>query len=73
MAKKNKNTSEVVGFLGVGLDGKDELHRITRSNHFLLVGGCATELTEHPASRHGSSPGGRSVNRAAFSLRCPVR
>jgi len=30
---------QVVGFLGVGLDNKDDEHRITRSEHFYLVGG----------------------------------
>jgi hypothetical protein len=31
----------VLGFLGVGLDSKDEHQRITRNEHFLLVGGSA--------------------------------
>lgn len=30
---------QVVGFLGVGLDQKDETRRVTESEHFLLVGG----------------------------------
>jgi hypothetical protein len=30
---------EVVGFLGIGLDGKDEHRRITQSETFLIVGG----------------------------------
>jgi hypothetical protein len=30
---------QVVGFLGVGLDNKDGHQRLTRSEHFLLVGG----------------------------------
>jgi hypothetical protein len=30
---------ELVGFLGIGLDSKDDHHRITRSEHFYLVGG----------------------------------
>ena len=29
------------GFLGVGLDRKDETKRVTESEHFLLVGGSA--------------------------------
>ena len=29
----------VLGFLGVGLDNKDGHQRLTRSKHFLLVGG----------------------------------
>jgi hypothetical protein len=36
--KSKKNERQVVGFLGVGLDGDGE-HRITRTEHFLLVGG----------------------------------
>jgi hypothetical protein len=38
---KNKDRDEkrVVGFVGVGLDNTDEHKRITRSEHFLLVGG----------------------------------
>lgn len=41
MAKKKKERKEreVVGFLGVGLDNKDGHDRLTRSEHFLLVGG----------------------------------
>jgi hypothetical protein len=44
--KKQRNKNEVVGFLGVGLDNKDEHQRITQSEHFLLVGGSA-ETHEH--------------------------
>jgi hypothetical protein len=32
----------VLGFLGVGLDNKDGHKRLTRSEHFLLVGGSQT-------------------------------
>jgi hypothetical protein len=32
---------QVVGFLGVGLDNDDNHQRLTRSEHFLLVGGSA--------------------------------
>ena len=40
MAKKQDSKDErIVGFLGVGLDNADEHKRITRSEHFLLVGG----------------------------------
>jgi hypothetical protein len=34
-----QNDRRVLGFLGVGLDNKDEHKRITRSENFLLVGG----------------------------------
>jgi hypothetical protein len=43
VAKKKKRASrtEVVGFLGVGLDGADGHHRVTQSEHFLLLGGSS--------------------------------
>ena len=31
--------TELVGFLGLGLDGKDGHARVTRSEHFFLLGG----------------------------------
>jgi hypothetical protein len=37
--KPKKDTRQVVGFVGVGLDNKDGEHRITKSEHFLLFGG----------------------------------
>ncbi len=41
--KPNKNADppevELVGFLGVGLDGQDEHKRVTSSEHFVLLGG----------------------------------
>lgn len=40
MAKKKKQEqSQVIGFVGVGLDNQDGHDRITESEHFLLVGG----------------------------------
>jgi hypothetical protein len=36
---RKRTEPEVIGFLGVGLDNKDGHHRVTRSEHFLLVGG----------------------------------
>jgi hypothetical protein len=33
--------TELVGFLGVGLDNKDGHQRLTRTQHFFLVGGSA--------------------------------
>jgi hypothetical protein len=42
MAKKSKKAeSQVVGFLGVGLDNEDGHKRVTRGEEFLLVGGSA--------------------------------
>ncbi len=37
--KKKRNSPEVLGFLGVGLDNDDGHKRLTRSESFLLVGG----------------------------------
>jgi hypothetical protein len=39
--KRNDDEKRVVGFLGVGLDNKDGHKRVTRSEHFFLVGGSA--------------------------------
>ncbi|MBY0526229.1 MAG: hypothetical protein K2R98_22745 [Gemmataceae bacterium] len=42
MSGKRKRTQpEVVGFLGVGLDNKDDHQRLTRSENFVIVGGSA--------------------------------
>jgi len=37
--KKKKDESELVGFFGVGFDNEDDHQRITRADHFVLVGG----------------------------------
>jgi hypothetical protein len=37
--KINKDKPQVVGFLGVGLDAEEGQQRLTRSDHFVLVGG----------------------------------
>lgn len=37
--KRKRSKPEVVGFLGVGLDNKDGHQRLTKNEHFLLVGG----------------------------------
>jgi hypothetical protein len=36
---QERGERRVVGFLGVGLDNKDGHQRLTKSEHFLLVGG----------------------------------
>ena len=36
--ESKENERQVVGFLGVGLDNDGE-HRVTRTNHFFLIGG----------------------------------
>jgi hypothetical protein len=36
---KRKDTPEVIGFVGVGLDNDDGHHRLTRGANFVLVGG----------------------------------
>ena len=38
MAKKSSKKPQVVGFVGVGLDGDGE-QRVTRSEHFFILGG----------------------------------
>jgi hypothetical protein len=43
---RKSDKSEVVGFIGVGLDNEDGHQRMTRSEHFLLVGG-SEETHEH--------------------------
>jgi len=49
-----KTKAEVVGFLGVGLDG-DGHRRVTEVEHFLLVGGSADthEQMQETAVRFG--------------------
>jgi hypothetical protein len=37
--KQKRDKAELVGFLGVGLDNTDEHARITRTDHFVIVGG----------------------------------
>jgi len=37
--KRKRDEPEVVGFVGVGLDNQDGHQRLTRSEHFFLVGG----------------------------------
>ena len=37
MPNKKKEQPEVVGFLGVGFDNKDEHKRITRNKSFILA------------------------------------
>ena len=39
--KQDAGKPEVLGFLGVGLDAKDDHERLTRSEHFVIVGGSA--------------------------------
>ncbi|HKB37850.1 MAG TPA: hypothetical protein VKD72_15490 [Gemmataceae bacterium] len=42
MAKKAKPEEvQVLGFIGVGLDGQDGHRRVTSNENFLLVGGSA--------------------------------
>ncbi len=39
--KQGTDGPQLVGFVGVGLDRRDEHRRITRSDHFVLLGGSA--------------------------------
>ena len=36
---QDRDDRRVVGFLGLGLDNKDGHQRLTRSEHFFLIGG----------------------------------
>ena len=45
-AKPDPNKKQVVGLLGVGLDGNDEHKRVTRSDEMILVGG-SEQTHEH--------------------------
>ena len=40
-SREDGERPEILGFLGVGLDNKDDHQRLTRSDNFLLVGGSA--------------------------------
>jgi hypothetical protein len=44
--ERDGDEPQVIGFLGVGLDNKDGHRRVTRSEHFVLVGG-SPETHEH--------------------------
>lgn len=40
MSRKDKqDDKQVIGFLGLGLDNQDGHRRLTKAEHFLLVGG----------------------------------
>jgi hypothetical protein len=39
--ERDDQERQVIGFVGVGLDNKDGDHRITRSEHFFLIGGSS--------------------------------
>jgi hypothetical protein len=66
---KRKGERQILGFLAVGLDNKDEHQRITRSEHFLLVGGSAQthEKMQDTAIRFGEALGrkGKSLQEAS--------
>ena len=36
---QDQNKGELMGFLGVGLDNEDSQQRVTRTEHFFLIGG----------------------------------
>jgi len=56
-SREDGERREIVGFLGVGLDNKDGHQRLTRSEHFLLVGGSAEthERMQDAALRFGEA------------------
>jgi hypothetical protein len=39
--KEEAGKKEVLGFLGIGLDAQDGHRRVTRSEHFVLLGGSS--------------------------------
>jgi hypothetical protein len=39
LSQQENTDRRVVGFLGIGLDNKDGHKRLTRSEHFVLLGG----------------------------------
>ena len=55
--EKEQKKTELVGFLGVGLDNEDGHHRLTRTQHFFLVGGSAEthERMQDTAIRFGEA------------------
>ena len=55
--EKDEQGKEIVGFLGVGLDNDEGHRRLTRSEHFLLVGGSAEthERMQDTAIRFGEA------------------
>jgi hypothetical protein len=54
-SREDGERREIVGFLGVGLDNKDGHQRLTRGEHFLLVGGSSEthERMQDTAIRFG--------------------
>jgi hypothetical protein len=55
--KEDGGKREVLGFVGVGLDGKDGHKRLTHSEHFFIVGGSAEthERMQDTAVRFGEN------------------
>jgi hypothetical protein len=39
--KRKRKQGEILGFIGIGLDNADGHQRISKSEHFVLVGGSA--------------------------------
>lgn len=40
-SREDRERAELLGFIGVGLDNKDDHQRLTRSDNFVLIGGSA--------------------------------
>lgn len=55
--REDSQRAEILGFLGVGLDNKDGHQRLTRCDHFLLLGGSAEthERMQDTAVRFGEA------------------
>jgi len=68
--KRKKNEPEVLGFFGLGLDDKDGHQRVTKSEHFYLLGGSAEthERMQETAIKFGESleHKGKTLQEATF-------
>jgi hypothetical protein len=55
--KRNEEKRQVVGFVGLGLDNEDGHRRLTRSEHFFLIGGSEAthERMQDTAIRFGET------------------
>jgi hypothetical protein len=69
-ANHERKDSQVVGFFGVGFDNKDGHQRLTRSEHFLLLGGSdgTHELMQDAAIRFEEALRDRGKRLADTSL-----
>ena len=71
-AKKSKQEKDrrLVGFLGIGLDHSDEHQRLTRTEHFFLIGGSEAthERMQETAIRFNEGLAKKGMELAEASL-----